>query len=192
MWSERIYEWPHSLTQSSRWEYMLMCKLTMTWWRKVKSRNRKVVFTCSGFKVYESLSSAIIIPKHNFSSYSRMTIDVLLCDSAVTNFLLSSIIFIIINKSFFVWNNYRINILNSDKINDSNIDDNNDNNDIMVDKEFIDFTQNGMINTIVVDCTHPTAQQLTHHLKHPKQRYFIGYINVVYTHSCIFMHILTF
>ena len=120
-----------------------------------------------------------------------MTIDVLLCDSAVTNFLLSSIIFIITNKSFFVWNNYRVNILNSDKINDnvSNIDDNNDNNiDIMVDKEFIDFTQNGMINTIVVDCTHPTAQQFTHHLKHPKQRYFIGYINVVYTHSCIFMH----
>jgi len=121
-----------------------------------------------------------------------MTIDVLLCDSAVTNFLLSSIIFMIINKSFFVWNSYQVNTLNSNKINDSNIDDNNDNNYIMVDKEFIDFTQNGMINTIVVDCTHPTAQQLTHHLKHPKQRYFIGYINVVYTHSCIFMHILTF
>jgi hypothetical protein len=116
-----------------------------------------------------------------------MTIDKLLNDSAVTNFFLSSIIFIITNKSFFVCNNYRVNILNSD-----NVNDNNDNNDIMVDKEFIDFTQNSMINTIVVDCNHPTAQQLTHHLKHPKQRYFVGYIYVVYTHFCIFMHALTF
>lgn len=108
-----------------------------------------------------------------------MTIDVLLSDTAITNFLLSSIIFIITNKSFFVWNNYRRNILlNSNNINDNrNIDDDNDdNNDVMEDKEFIDYTQNDMINTIVVDCTHPTAQQLTHHLKHPKQRYYlIGY-----------------
>lgn len=122
-----------------------------------------------------------------------MTFDVLLYDSAVTNFLFSSIIFSIVNKSFFVWNNYRVNILNSDNINDSNIDDNNENNDIMVDKEFIDFTQNGMINTIVVDCNHPTAQQLTHHLKHPKQRYFIGYITyMLYIHtrvySCMHLH----
>ena len=118
-----------------------------------------------------------------------MTIDVILYDSAVTNFLVSSIIFIITNKSIFVWNNYRRNILNNNNINDSNINDNNnDNNDVMVDKEFIDYTHNDMINTIVVDCNHSTAQQLTHHLKHPKQRYVIDYMYVVY--MPMYIHIL--
>lgn len=44
------------------------------------------------------------------------------------------------------------------------------NHDTMVEREFIDYTSDDLVDTVVVDCSHPTAPQLTHHLKKPKQR----------------------